>query len=237
MMTTPATNTPYAIICDALGDAKKIRLGQVPSSELIAEGMRKLNDMTNLWQTQGIKLWLIVDTEIPLTAGTPSYTLKPGGTVDMTKPLRVEDGYYLDASGNRRPLFSVARSDWIKLPQPASNGSINQYFVDKQATQLVVWFWQTPDATAAAGEAHVILRTQIANPVSLTETMLFPPEWRMALRWGLAEEWSVGQPPAIVQHCAGKARETREVLEGWDTEDAPVTYALDQRFVNQSRFR
>ena len=236
-MTTPATNTPYAIICDALSDAKKLRLGQVPSSELIVEGMRKLNDLINAWQTRGVKLFLLVDTPVTLVAGRATYTLMPGGDVDMTKPLRVEEAYYLNSSGTRRPLYPIAWADWVKLPTPAAGGAVTQYFVDKQPTKINLNLWLTPDASAATGTVHLVLRTQVTNPITLTETMAFPPEWRIALRWGLADEWSVGQPTAIMQQCALKAKQYLDDLEGWDVEDAPTMYQPDSRYVQVSRFR
>lgn len=236
-MTTPNTNTPYAIITDAYFDAGKIKAGQVPSSEMLAAGMRRLIDLINVMQTDGVKLFTIVDTPVPLVATQAAYTFKPSGDVDMTKPLRVNDGYYLDASNNRRPIYSIAWADWIKLPQPAAGGAVTQYFVDKQATQLVVNFWLTPDAQAATGVAHVLLQTQITNPVNLTETMAFPPEWKMYLHWGLADELATGQPQSIVQRCAQKAETYRIKLLDWDVEDAPTSFAPDSRYTQGSKFR
>jgi hypothetical protein len=236
-MTTPNTNTPYAIITDAYLDAGKIKTGQVPSSEMLAGGMRRLIDLINVMQTEGVKLWLIVDTSVTLVDGQGSYTFLPGGDIDMTKPLRVIDGYYVDASDNRRPLYSIAWADWIKLPQPTDGGAVTQYFVDKQATQLVVHFWLTPDSAAAAGVAHVLLQTQVTNPTNLTETMAFPPEWKMYLHWGLADEFATGQPQSIQQRCAQKAEVYRNKLLDWDVEDAPTSFAPDQRYTQGSRFR
>ena len=236
-MTTPNTNTPYAIITDAYLDAGKLKTGQVPSSEMLASGMRRLNDLVNIMMTEGVKLFLTVDTAVPLTAAVGTYTFAPGGSVDMTKPLRVIDGYYLDSSNNRRPLYSLAWADWIKLPQPTNGGAITQYFVDKQATQLVVKFWLTPDTTAATGVAHVLLQTQVTNPISLTETMAFPPEWKMYLHWGLADEFATGQPQSITQRCAQKAEVYKNKLLDWDVEDAPSSFAPDSRYNMGSKFR
>lgn len=236
-MTTPNTNTPYAIITDAYFDAGKIKAGQVPSSEMLAAGMRRLVDLINIMQTDGVKLFTIVDTPVPLVVTQAAYTFKPSGNIDMTRPLRVVDGYYLDASNNRRPIYSIAWADWIKLPQPAAGGAVTQYFVDKQATQLVVHFWLTPDAEAATGVAHVLLQTQITNPVNLTETMAFPPEWKMYLHWGLADELATGQPQSITQRCAQKAEIYRVKLLDWDVEDAPTSFAPDSRYTQGSKFR
>ena len=76
-MTTPTDNTPLVIITDAMLDAGLIKLGQIPSSEQLATGLRKLGDLVNYMQTQGLKLWLNYDLSITLVAGTALYKLGP----------------------------------------------------------------------------------------------------------------------------------------------------------------
>jgi hypothetical protein len=228
-MTSPSNNNPLSIIQDAYFDAGLIGVGQTVNGEQIVMGMRKLTDLINLWQTQGLKLWLNVDTPITLVAGTGTYTLGPGGSIDMTKPLRVVEAYYATAEGIRRPLTPLAWADYIRLSTVNQAGSINSYFVDKRATQLSVLFWQAPDATAATGTAHLVLQTQVTNFINLTETMNFPIEWRIALRWGLADELSTGQPQAIMDRCQQRALAYRTMLEDWDVEDAPTRFAVRQQ--------
>lgn len=228
-MTAPADNTPIAIIQDAYFDAGLLQEGDSLNGEQIASGMRKLTDIVNLWQTQGLKLWLNVDTTITLVDGTGTYTLGPLGTVAMTKPPRVVDAYYSDSNGIRRPLIPMAWADWNRLSQINQTGPINSYFVDKQQTLLSVSFWLIPDAVAATGTAHLQLQTQVTNFISVTETMNFPIEWRIALRWGLADEICTGQPQAIMDRCQQRAQSYREMLENWDVEDAPTRFTPDQQ--------
>jgi len=228
-MTAPFNNTPISIIQDAYFDAGLIGVGQTVNGEQIVMGMRKLTDLINLWQTQGLKLWLNVDTSITLVAGTATYTLGPGGTVDMTKPMRVVEAYYADANGVRRPLTPLAWADYVRLSTVNQSGSVNSYFVNKQATQLSVLFWPAPDTTAATGVGHLVLQVQVTNFINLTETMNFPLEWRIALRWGLADELATGQPQAIMDRCQQRALAYRTMLEDWDVEDAPTRFTVSQQ--------
>lgn len=229
-MTTPSINAPYAIIQDAMEDAKLLQEGDTPNSDQYAKYMRRLRDVINFLQTGGLKLWLNVDTAVNLVASQATYTFKPSGDVDMTKPLRVMQGYILDAvSNSRRPIYPLAWSDYLQLSSPTNLGAINSYFVNKQATQLSVTFWNTPDATEAANEAHVLLQVQVTNPLNLTTTMDFPEEWRMALRWGLAADICTGQPQAVIDRCEGKASLYKAALEDFDVEDASTSFAPDSR--------
>ena len=237
-MTAPADNTPLSIIQDAYFDAGYLQEGQSCNGEQIVSGMRRLTDLINLWQTQGLKLWLNVDTPITLVAGTGTYTLGPAGTVAMVKPLRVVECWYADVNGIRRPLIPLSWNDYTRLSQITQTGALNSYFVDKQQANLSVFFWLIPDATAATGTAHLLTQVQVTNFISVTETMNFPIEWRIALRWGLADELATGQPQAIMDRCQGRALAYRTMLEDWDVEDASTRFTADTRgYGFMGRFR
>lgn len=232
-MTLPAINTPYAIIADALQDAGLISQADTPSGEQLASCMRKLRDVITFFQTKGLKLWANEDITVPLTAAQADYTFKPNGDVDMEKPLRVLEAYYLTTATNvRRPLTALSLRDYWTLGQAgelsANQGVVTQYLVEKLADELKVTFWLCPDSNEATnGEVHLLMQTEITNPSSLTETMALPKEWRMPLRWGLADEISTGQPQAIVERCAQKALFYRTMLEEWDVEDTSTRFTPD----------
>lgn len=232
-MTAPAAMSVMAIIQDGLRDAAKIQRGQVPDGEQIAESLRRLTDIVNFEQTQGLKLFLLTDHSVTLVAGTQTYTI----TVSSVKPLRVIQGYYLDSDSNRRPMYPLSWDEWLRLSNVTQQGQITQYFVNKQSTTLTVSFWLTPDTVAATGTAHLLTQRQVTDPISLTENMEFPVEWRMFLRWALADEVATGQPQAIVQRCQQNREMYRAALEAWDVEDAPTMLQIDSRYQNMSTFR
>ena len=237
-MTAPSNNTPFAIVNDAYHDAGLVQEGDVVNSDQLVSGMSRLTDLVNLKQTQGLKLWLNVDTSVPLVEDQGTYTFSPSGDVVMVKPLRVIEAYYLDDTGIRRPLVPLSWDDYIRLSQVNQSGAINSYFVNKKQSELSVFFWLIPDATAATGTAHLLLQTQVTNFISVTEEVNFPIEWRIALRWGLADELATGQPQAIMDRCQQRAAMYWEALENWDVEDAPTRFTPDQRSMyGGGRFR
>ena len=229
-MTSPITyQTAQRIIRMAYKDAGLLQDGDEPSGEQYADGLMRLNDVANLWQTQGLKLWLVQDIPVPLIAGKATYQLNPTGDVQITKPLRVLQAYYLDTNSIRRPLITLSWDEYTRLSQVTQMGQLNSYFVDKQQASLNVSFWLVPDATAATGTAHLVIQNQITQMVSLTDTTAFPLEWSLALRWGLADELATGQPQAIMDRCEKRAKAYREALEDWDVEDASTSFSPDQR--------
>jgi hypothetical protein len=230
--------TAQRIIQFAMRDAGLLGEGEEPNSTQLAENLVRLNDLVNLWQTQGLKLFLWQDIGIPLVAGQNFYSIGPAMGVNMTKPLRGLQAYFLDSNNIRRPLVVLSWDDYMRLSQVTQSGSINSYFIDKQSTYLNLFLWLAPDATDATGTAHLLFQTQTMNSVSLTDAVAFPQEWFLALRWGLADDICTGQPPAIMQRCQVKAQGYREALEGWDVEDAPTYFAPDIRMgYSQGSFR
>ena len=227
-MTAPADfSTPQRIISQAMADAGYLREGQTPTSEQFADYSNRLNDLLNLWSTQGLKLWTQEDLEIPLVAGTQQYLLGPTGTIIATRPLRVLQGYYLDANANRRPIYPLSWDEWLRLSQVNQQGAITQYFIDKQQIDLKVNFWLTPDAQMATGTAHLLIQQQVMNFTELDETINLPVEWFMAVRWGFAAEICSGQPQAVIDRCENRAERFRKMVEDWDVEDASTRFQPD----------
>ena len=230
-MATPANfNTPDRVIRMAMKDAGLIQEGDDPNSEQIADGLNRLNDIINFEQTQGLKLWLQFDLTVPLVAGQGIYTLKPGGSINMSKPTRVLDnGYYMDSNGIRRSLIMMSRDEYTRLSNPFGQGPLTSFFTDKQASQLIVTFWLVPDTQAATGTAHLLIQQQQPNMTSVTEDMTLPQEWFLWARWALASDLSSGQPQAIMDRCGSFAEGYRNALDSWDVEDASTTFVPDQR--------
>ena len=234
-MTTAASfGTPDRVIQYALENAGLLQEGDDPTSEQFAKCTNRLNDIINLCQATGLKLWAQNDQSVTLVASQATYTLKPGGSVNITKPMRVLQAFFLDSSNNRRPLVPLSRDEYTRLSKVTQTGEINSYFVDKLATQLSVIFWLTPDATAATGTAHLILQSQITNFTGITDELNFPQEWFMYLQWALADEIATGQPQAIMDRCTMKAGIYKAILEDWDVEDASTSFQPDQR-MNQGQ--
>jgi|SRR5215831_2915372 len=240
---TSVSNTAYGIIGDAMVDVGFLQEGQRPDSEQIANYMRRLNDIINLWQSYGLKLFLQQEYTFPLATGQLGYTFGPESWMDciVPKPSRILHAFMTNnTSGVRRPLSVLSVDEWERLGQTMNAiGSVNSYMVRKYVSYLHLFLWPAPDAQQASDyAATVLLQVQPSNPVILSDSMFFPQEWRIALRWALAEDICTGQPQAIIDRCTKNAELYRQQLEGWDVEDAPTYFGVDMRvFQGYGRFK
>lgn len=229
-MPSPTSNTVYGIINDAMHDAGFLEEGELPNSDQLATYFRRLSDIVNLWQIQGLKLFLNETVDIPIVEGVNTYTLNGYKRVLM--------GNVITPESIRRPLTVMSWYDWMRLSQTNNLGMISSYFVDKQVPGCTIKVWNTPAASEELNILQFLVQVEAPNPINLEESVEFPQEWRIALRWGLADDIATGQPQAIMDRCAGRAKAYREALEDWDVEDAPTQFAVDHRGTRQTgRFR
>lgn len=226
--------TPDRIIRMAALDAQLVARGQSVNSLLYQELLNRLNDIINVEQTQGAKVFLLqtYDLQSPtLAASKATYTFGPGGDVVMSKPLRVEQISYINTISTGQdvvPLFPLSWNEYMNLSTRTNTGVPSQYLEDKQSTLLKLTFWLVPDATTVAnGYIQILFRTQATNPLLLTDSVAFPQEWFIYLRWALAADASAGQPQAVQQNCQKWLAYYKDQLEGWDVEDAPVYFQPD----------
>lgn len=233
-----AFNTPARLIEYAMRDAGLLQQGDAPTTDNYTEFGNRLLDLINLIQTDGLKLWLQRDLAIPLVAGQGTYSLSPAGDVVMTKPMRVLQAYTVNTSGVKRSLLMISRDEYTRLSNVLQQGAINSLFVDKQQLALVLNFWLVPDMAAATDVAHAILQYQVTNFTDVNDSIEFPQEWFMYLRWGLADDICTGQSQAIMDRCAMRAMKFKQALEDWDVEDASTLFQPDSRsYGNNSGFR
>lgn len=230
-------NTPARIIRLAGQDAGLLQEGSDFTPEQYVDYMSRLNEIINVEQTNGIKLWLQYDLPVTLVAGQALYSIFPTGDVNMTKPMRVIDSnYYMDSNGVKRPILLISRDDYARLSQVTQEGQINSVWPDKKIDRINVSFWLVPDANAALGTAHLCIQQQAEQLIQLNDTMTFPQEWFIFLHWALSAEICTGQPDSIVQRCEGKTAQYRTMLENWDVEDAPTQFQPDSRILGNRSF-
>ncbi len=236
-MTAPADlYTPDRLIRQALRDCGRLQYGSTPPSEAVDDALMRLNDIINTWQTQGLKLWLNEIRTLTLVEDQASYTLGPDASPATTKATRIISGWYVSSDDKRRPLTPLSWTEYYNLGDLVTSGAVNSYFVDKQATNLVVKLWSPPDATAATGTVDLLAQGPATAWTEVDGDVAFPVEWFQALRWGLADELCSGQPQLIMERCERKAMMYRELLEDWDVEDAPTRIAPDMMLGTPSRF-
>lgn len=242
-------NTADRVIRQAMRNARILEKGADPTSEDYAEYLPMLNDLINFWQTQGIKLWLNEIINIALAAGQARYLIGPGRALRVLEAYFVQPRYTAPGGvtyATSTPLNALAWADYNRLGTQAQQGTPNSYFTDKQQQGAEIVLWPIPSAqvlpgpsvgTFVPGFLQVLAQMSPTNLVRITDRVVFPQEWYIALNWGLADELASGQSDATIQRCQQKAQYYKMELENWDVEDASVTFSLNTQGRGARSFR
>lgn len=217
------TNTAQAIIEKAYADSMKLPRGGTLTTAQLTDGLERLQDVVNTEAVLGLKLFLETEVSVTLVAGQQLYSFRPGGSVNVPRPLRLKDVTYVGTGNDSRPLIPLSRSDWAAMPARGETGSVSQFFQERLYDRVNLYLWNIPDTSAAAGTLRVTLHAPAAT-LTLSTTTAFPPEWVMYLRWALTADLASGMPVEVVQRAEGKAAQYRKILEDFDVEDVAVRF-------------
>jgi hypothetical protein len=125
--TTTFTVTRDEIISAALRSLAVLEEGAQPSATTLENASFSLNLILKKWQSEGIKLWTVVEYTIPLVANQTAYTIGPSALYDYNadKPLRLIQAFLRNMSNTTNSVGEIsltsAGSGYTSAPtNPAS---------------------------------------------------------------------------------------------------------------------
>jgi len=152
---------------------------------------RSLNLLQLEWQNRGLNLFTVDSGTLALTAGTASYTM-PADTIDLIEhQLRTGTGTNQTDYNMRRASVST----YAKQTNKNSQGRPTMIYVDRQASQVDLYLWPTPDSSTYSIAYHRLkgidgLVKGIAGSADI------PPRFVPALVSGLAYHVAMKKPEA-----------------------------------------
>lgn len=123
---------------------------------------------------------------------------------------------------NETPMFMLAREEYFDLPNKASSGNPVQFYYDPQRGTGKVYVWPSPSTVDDVLRYSYLDELEVIS--ANTDTSDFPQEWMEYLVYNLAVRiaplYGVPVPTEVLQ----VAIQSKELLEGWDMDDASVTF-------------
>lgn len=178
-MTTSFTLTGDQLVAAALRKLAVLGDGQSPSATQLTNGTQALNAMLKTFQTKGMPLWAISESDITLTA-TRTYSIS-------TPPLKVIQALVVDDT-SAIELGQKTHTDYNLLGSPDAEGTPVHYWYE---TTGILHIWPTPDADAIADKVvRIVFQRQLDSMVSGSDTLDFPNYWHEAAIYGLAHRLS-----------------------------------------------
>lgn len=189
------------------------RLGiQQVSGYQLKTSRRSLNIMLQEWGNRGIHYWEIGELDLDLIQGQAEYkffrsaadgtsaTSNPNGVYGMSDVLEAQlrsDRTQSDQSDS--PMTKVDRSTYAAFSNKLSQGTPNQYWVQRFIDHVSVNVYPTPDSTSASKDMHFYYIKRIQDIGAYTNATDMPFRFVPCMVSGLTYYLSMKYAPQLTQ--------------------------------------
>ena len=183
--------------------------------------MRFLNMLVKNIQKDA-DLWVNTDVTHTLTAGTESYTIGDGKTIDTFRPSVLKHCRREDSSGTEIDVSVVSREDYMSVPDKSLQGQVLQVYYDPQISDATVYVWPT----GASGNLTLIMTFQrpIQDFDAAGNNPDLPPEWNIWIVYTLAALISPIYSGSLRQDLVMAAESLLSPLKNFDTEQVAIQF-------------
>ena len=236
-MTTSGT-TSFSVSRDDLikGALRKIGVvaqGEVPTADQYTEAAFALNLLVKAWQVDGMPLWALRTTAIPLTTNVNSYEIGTGKTVNTDKPLKVIQAWNRNVVSNVDvPMRILTKQEYSILGNKTTSGNPIQIYYEPLRDHGVLHLFPTPSSVdATAQQIYITYQRPYEDFNISTDTPDFPQEWYMAVLYGLAVILAseYGVPIDQRQVLGREAADMKMAALSFGTEEGSIYFTRDFR--------
>lgn len=187
--------TALNLITDVLLDMGVIADQETPTAAQSAGALVKLNDLIESWNIDPQKLYGATQYIIPFVANQASYTIGSGGDLNIARPNNISAAFVRSTSQavsqqQDIPIAILNDQQWSDIPVKGQIGTY-PYAVWFNMTYPLIVAYITPIATST-NYSLVFWDNNDNATLSLSTTLVLPPGYKRALKYGLFLELAPG---------------------------------------------
>jgi hypothetical protein len=156
--------------------------GVDPVASELADALTALNSMTASWSSGRNAIFAPTVKTHTLTAGTASYTIGTGATIDTPRPNKVLAAFVRDSDIDHS-LMVEALSDYARRGLKTTQGIPAKIYMEMAYPLATVYIYPAP---AAAYVLHLNLWSPLPPYSAAGDTLALPNEYRDAIAYNLA---------------------------------------------------
>jgi hypothetical protein len=185
------------VISSALRSIGAVASGEQPTPAEMQNGLLTLNQMLDAWQTMRLLVYAIVRYVYAPTALQQTYTVGPGGNINIARPARISSAGVINQPGSSQPnelaIDMISENEWRDIPVKNTVGALPlKVWDDNQYPLRNLNYWPIPSVQVDFTLYMWQLLTQFADTSVTLYT--FPPAYLRAIRYNLAVELSLEVP-------------------------------------------
>lgn len=238
-------STATAIINDALTAISCLKFGQSAAPDILAGGLRVLNNMLNTALLDRLMVYAIRADAYTLTAGLQTYTIGPSGaTFTAARPTKIEEcNVILNTSSPtvRKPVDIVDAARWslIGVQDIPSAIPLEMWYDgawSQTAGNATIHLWPGP---LAAYQLELFTWQQLTSFADLTTNYTFPPGYLEWMIFGLGEKMAPFMAPyfkipaPLLNDVKEQARKAKGEIESYNAPE--ILNQCEPQFLGKRR--
>jgi len=235
-MTTSGTTT-FSVNRDDLikGALRKIGVvaqGETPTTDQTTEAAFALNLLVKSWAADGMPLWALRTTPIPLVAGKCDYTIGVGKDINTDKPLKVIQAWNRTTGNIDIPMRLITKQEYNILGNKKTSGRPIQIYFDVGLNYSTVHVFPTPAAAdVLESTVYIVYQRPYEDFNISTDTPDFPQEWYDAVLYGLAIRLApeYGVPLDQRQLLGREAADIKLAALSFGNEEGSIFFGIERR--------
>lgn len=178
------------VVTGSLQEIGVIAAGETASDADAAIGLRALNDLVDQYAAERLQIYALVRTTWTIAASTQTYTIGPGGDVDIARPMYIDHVNFQNTSPSKPLEYQLNRlteDAWSRVPIKTLTSPFPTSWYPSRAYPLdVLSFWPVP--TSSSLEGVIYAPTAVAEFSALSMAVALPPGYRRMLIKNLAAD-------------------------------------------------
>jgi hypothetical protein len=172
-----------------------------------ADALLVLNQMMDAWQAERLFAYQIVSRTHALTTGVATYSIGPGGTIDVDRPVRIEWAFTRDSQHYDRPMNIVPDQVFASITRKDQGNNFPTVLYYAPGFPLgSIRIWEHPSANLVM---HLGCWVTLSEFADLNSSVTLPPGYEQAIVLSMAELLSPEygkEPSGSLVRMAAKAR-------------------------------
>lgn len=199
--------------------------GEQPTADEANDALVILNQMLDSWNAERLMIFTITIIDTPLTPGTQVYTLGTGGSLNFTRPARIERMSIVNFNNPVQPLElpleMLSDQEWQSVPVKVISSTLPTKVYDDGAFPLRnLNFWPIPTVIV---NTRIYGWTALSQFPDLVTDMTFPAGYLKALRYNLAVDLAPEYGAPLRPEVAAQAVSSKAVLKSINA-PMPISY-------------
>lgn len=201
------------VITAALQRLGVLAATEVPTGDDQTLAFLRFNSLIDQWATERLLIYTITQTTATMTANQTSFSVGPGGDINIARPVFIDHINYINTSPTpavEYPLAMLTDDDWSRVSLKTETASVpdaayyNPTFTSARGT---LYPWPIPQLTTL--QWSIYASTAVPEFAATSDTVSLPPGYRRFLETNLAVELAPDfeiMPSPVLMRAASEAK-------------------------------